>query len=77
MKIPARFAPILFSALLSAIMVLVVSAYVLLINQGLHEGFLAQWLMSALKTWPIAFPTVAIVAPLVRRAVTRLTVVSQ
>ncbi len=30
MRIPARFAPILFSALLSAIMVCIVSAFVLL-----------------------------------------------
>ncbi|AVP99988.1 DUF2798 domain-containing protein [Ahniella affigens] len=70
---PARYAPILFSALLSAIMVIVVSAYVLLINQGLHAGFLSQWLISAAKTWPIAFPTVALVAPPVRRLVATLT----
>lgn len=73
MKIPARYAPILFSALLSAIMVLVVSAYVLLINQGFHAGFVGLWLMSALKTWPVAFPTVALVAPVVRRVVAKLT----
>ena len=34
MRIPNRFAPILFGALLSAIMVGVVSALVLAINQG-------------------------------------------
>jgi hypothetical protein len=36
MRIPARFAPILFSALLSAIMVCIVSAFVLMISQGPH-----------------------------------------
>jgi hypothetical protein len=41
MRIPARFAPVLFSALLSAIMVCVVSAFVLAISQGLNTGFLA------------------------------------
>jgi hypothetical protein len=41
MRIPARFAPLLFGALLSAIMVSLVSAFVLLINQGLHADFLA------------------------------------
>lgn len=42
MRIPTRFAPILFNALLSAIMVCIVSAFVLAIPQGMHSGFLAQ-----------------------------------
>jgi len=73
MRIPARFAPMLFSALLSAIMVCIVSAFVLVISQGVHSGFLAQWLRSCITTWPVAFPTVAIVAPWVRRIVSRVT----
>ncbi len=74
MYIPARFAPILFSALLSAIMVCIVSAFVILTTQGFSSGFPAQWLKSCITTWPIAFPTVAIVAPWVRKLVGRLTV---
>ncbi len=73
MRIPARFAPIVFSALLSAIMVAIVSAFVLATSQGLHSVFLAQWLQSCFTTWPIAFPTVAIVAPWVRGVVGRIT----
>lgn len=74
MRIPARFAPILFGALLSMIMVAVVSAFVLAINQGLHPGFLAQWSKSCITTWPMAFVTVTIVAPLVRRVVAKMTI---
>ena len=73
MRIPVRYAPILFSALLSAIMVCVVSAFVLATTQGLHAGLVAQWVKSCARTWPIAFPTVAVVAPMVRRFVNRLT----
>lgn len=73
MYIPARFAPILFSALLSGIMVCIVSAFVLAISQGIDSGFVVQWIKSCITTWPIAFPTVAIVAPVVRRLVGRLT----
>lgn len=73
MRIPARFAPILFSALLSAIMVCIVSAFVLFVSHGIEPDFPAQWLKSCTTTWPVAFPTVAIVAPLVRKFVTRLT----
>lgn len=74
MRIPARHAPILFGALLSAIMVGLVSAFVLAISHGLHAGFAARWLESCLMTWPVAFPTVTLVAPWVRRIVGRLTV---
>jgi hypothetical protein len=73
MRIPARFAPLLFSALLSAIMVCIVSGFVLVTAQGIHAELPAQWLRSCLTTWPVAFPTVAIVAPWVRRMVGRMT----
>lgn len=73
MRIPSRFAPIVFGALLSVIMVAVVSAFVLAINQGFHQAFLSQWLRSCLMTWPVAFPTVTLVAPWVRRAVGHMT----
>lgn len=73
MRIPVRYSPILFGALLSAIMVAVVSAFVLVTSQGLHAGFLAQWLQSGLTTWPVAFVAVTLIAPRVRRFVERIT----
>ena len=59
--------------MLSAIMVAIVSAFVLATSQGMHAGFAAQWLKSCATTWPVAFPTVLIVAPWVRRMVARVT----
>lgn len=73
MKIPARYSPILFSALLSSIMVGIVSAFVITTTQGLSPDFLAKWTKSCLTTWPIAFPTVAVVAPWVRKLVGKVT----
>jgi hypothetical protein len=73
MRIPARLAPILFSGLLSAVMVCIVSAFVLLTTQGIHPDLPAQWLRSCVTTWPVAFPTVALVAPWVRGVVGRMT----
>lgn len=73
MRVPARFAPVLFGALLSAIMVALVSAFVLLTSQGLQPGFAAQWVRSCLTTWPVAFVAVTLVAPWVRRVVGRMT----
>jgi hypothetical protein len=73
MRIPARFSPLLFSALLSAIMVCIVSAFVLTISQGIDANFLSSWLRSCVTTWPVAFPTVAVVAPWVRKIVASVT----
>lgn len=36
MRIPARYSPIVFGALLSAIMVAIVSAFVIISTQGIH-----------------------------------------
>lgn len=73
MRIPARYAPILFGALLSLIMVTMVSAFVLATSRGFGPGFVTQWLKSCATTWPVAFPTVTLLAPWVRRAVGYLT----
>jgi len=72
MRIPPRFAPILFGALLSAIMVAIVSAFVLATTQGIHPGFLAQWGKSCATTWPVAFVAVTLIAPVIRKVVARL-----
>jgi hypothetical protein len=53
--------------------VAIVSAVVLAGTQGFQQGFVSQWLRSCVTTWPIAFPTVTLVAPWVRRAVGRMT----
>jgi Protein of unknown function (DUF2798) len=73
MRIPARFAPILFGGLLSVIMVAFVSAFVLATTQGFSTDFLSRWLRSCVTTWPAAFVAVTLVAPWVRRVVGRLT----
>jgi hypothetical protein len=73
MRIPARFAPVLFGALLSVLMVAIVSAFVLFISQGIQPGFAAQWLKSSITTWPVAFVTVTVLAPRVRQVVGRIT----
>ena len=74
MKIPTRFAPLVFGAVLSIIMVAIVSAFVLVTTQGLQPDFASQWLRSCVTTWPVAFPTVTLIAPWVRKFVGRVTV---
>ena len=73
MRIPVRYSNLLFGAMLSMIMVTVISGAVVLVTQGLTANFLAQWLKGFAIAWPIAFPTVLVVAPMVRKVVARLT----
>lgn len=72
MRIPAKYGNFLFGGLLSAIMVTIVSGAVVLLNQGLTHDLPAQWLKSFATAWPIAFATVLVVAPRVRKLVARL-----
>lgn len=67
-----RFAPILFGFLLSGLMSLVVSGIATLRAVGLIDGFTALWMSAWISSWLVAFPTVLVVAPLVRRIVGRL-----
>lgn len=73
MKIPARYNNVLFGGLLSMIMVTIISGTVVLVTQGFGPDFPAQWFKGFATAWPIAFPTVLVVAPFVRRVVTKLT----
>jgi len=74
MKISARYSNLLFGGMLSMIMVTLISGTVVLVTQGLGPDFLANWFKGFSTAWPIAFPTVLVVAPLVRKIVTKLTV---
>ena len=73
MKIPARYSNLLFGGLLSVIMVTVIFGTVVMVTQGIGPDFLGNWFNGFVTAWPIAFPTVLVVAPLVRRVVAKLT----
>ncbi len=66
---PARYAPILFGFLLSALMSFLVSGIATFRNFGLLDGFLGLWISAWLPSWLIAFPVVLVVAPIARRLV--------
>jgi hypothetical protein len=66
---PARFAPILFGFVLSALMSFLVSGIATFRNSGPVDDFLVLWLGAWLPSWLIAFPVVLVVAPVARRIV--------
>lgn len=73
MKIPARYSNLLFGGMLSVIMVTIISGAVVFINQGYNEEFFTHWFKGFITAWPVAFPSVLVVAPFVRRVVARIT----
>jgi hypothetical protein len=70
--IPRRYEFPVFGFLLSGMMSFMVSGIATLINAGPVRAFPALWIASWLPAWSVAFPTLLVVAPLVRRALTRL-----
>ena len=67
-KLPARYANVVMPLILSIIMTCVISGISTLNGVGLASGFLALWLRAWGFSWVVAFPTLLLVLPLVRRA---------
>ena len=76
MKIPVRYGNILFGGILSIIMVTIISGAVVLVTEGFSPDFPAHWFKGFATAWPIAFPTVLVVAPWVRSIVSKMTISS-
>lgn len=68
-KLPPSAAAFVMPLILSILMTCVVSAVATLRNIGLTEGVAGHWLQVWGLSWLIAFPTLLLVLPLVRRIV--------
>ncbi|NBQ26964.1 MAG: DUF2798 domain-containing protein [Rhodobacteraceae bacterium] len=71
--IPPRLAPIVFGFLVSGIMSLIVSGIATLRAFGWETGFGHAWMNAWVISWAIAFPTIVVVAPFVRKFVASIT----
>lgn len=67
-KLPARYAGIVMPLFLSVLMTCIVSLISTLKGIGTTPEFLHIWLSSWIISWGVAFPTLLVVLPLVRRA---------
>ncbi len=67
-KLPARYATVVMPFFLSFLMTCVVSLISTLRGAGFEAGFFPLWLGSWGLSWVVAFPTLLLVLPLVRRA---------
>jgi hypothetical protein len=68
-RLPARHANLVMPFVLSVLMTLIVSAVSTLKSLGASQAFLTTWPAAWMLSWLIAFPTLLIVLPLVRRIV--------
>lgn len=68
-KLPARYAGILMPLVLSIIMTFIISGVSTLRGVGLTADFLSLWMQAWGLSWLVAFPTVSLVLPLVRKIV--------
>lgn len=73
LKLPERFAPVLFALIMSATLGGVMSAIITAVNTGIDSGFPSRWLRSYALAFSLAFPGVMLIAAVVRRFVACLT----
>lgn len=67
--IPRRYAPILFSLILSGVMSFLVSGIATIRASGLSMGVVDVWAGSWLAAWIAAFLAVVMVTPIARKLV--------
>lgn len=68
-RLPARYAGIVMPFVLSLLMTFVVSAIATLRSLGFTPDFAGIWMSAWGLSWLIAFPTLLLVLPLVRKIV--------
>lgn len=72
MRLPASCAMPLTGFILSGIMTVIISGISTIMALGISWMALGAWPIAWIGSWIIAFPTVLVVLPLVRRLVARI-----
>jgi len=73
MRIQKKYSALLFAFLMSLLMALIMSAMLTAVFADISHDFFTHWRNGFIHAWPIAFPAVLIIAPLVRKMVAALT----
>ncbi len=68
-KLPARYATIVLPFVLSLLMTFVISGVSTLMSLGPTSAFVSTWPAAWALSWIVAFPTLIVLLPLVRRLV--------
>ncbi|MDD3761777.1 MAG: DUF2798 domain-containing protein [Nevskiales bacterium] len=70
-KLPARYFHLVFSGLMAALMVFIMTGVITFVNVGFTEDFLALWRHAFAVAYVIAAPLIFFLVPQVRRLVAR------
>ena len=70
--IPKKYELIVFAFFMSGFMSILMSGVVSYINMGIVSNFTQIWFEAFVKSYSIAFPTVLVVVPIVRKIVNKL-----
>jgi fructose-specific phosphotransferase system IIC component len=73
MKINPKYSNLLFAFIMSVVMALIMSGILTAIFTGFLGDYFGRWLRAFSYAWPIAFPSILLISPVVRRLVTKLT----
>lgn len=73
MKLPRKYAPLIFNVVMSALMALVMSFAMLVINAGFVPGFFGLWFESFVIGFAVALPATFAAVPIAKRLVHSLT----
>lgn len=71
-KLPNHLFHLVFSIIMSGIMVTAMTFVITWANVGLNPNFLLQWLHAAGVAFPVAMPLVYLVAPIARKWTAKL-----
>jgi hypothetical protein len=69
LRLPPRYAAFVMPFVLSILMSLIVSGVSTLKSIGINPTFVTVWPMAWFLSWLVAFPTLLMILPLVRRIV--------
>ena len=69
--IAPRFAPLVFSILMSLYMVTAMTFVITWANTGMADGFALRWFRAFYIAWPIAFSLILLGAPRIQKLVAK------
>ncbi|MFH1850696.1 MAG: DUF2798 domain-containing protein [archaeon] len=73
MRIPKKFAPLLFSTIMSFMMAIAMSFFMALAHTGFTRDFFAFWVSQLAIGFAVGFPAAFIVSILAKKIVDRVT----
>jgi hypothetical protein len=68
-KLPAKYNAVVFPFVLSTLMSFIISGVSTWRALGMVDGFFGKWMMAWGFSWLVAFPTVLLILPIVRKLV--------